>query len=1084
MNAVAGLTLALALANVEGIVEDPQGAPLKGALVRAWKSGSEAWAGWESERTDEKGRFSLAAFGADPVTVRADSVGLAGVTIEKARAGTSLRLRLSAGATVEGTVLDAGSGRPISGAQVLAVRGETPTSGWDVEVYGSTSTTDTTGHFRLTGVESGFISVIARAKGYGTQVRMIHDPRRPLRLMLLPGGSITGTVSDLSGRPVADAVARMEPAASNAFLGDNPLPVSRPVPTDSKGRYSFFGVDSGVYRVVARHPAFGLGASEAVEMQGGDDAFADVALSPGATLVGRMVSNDGKPAAGTAFVADWNGAPVGAVMGETLRARGHADGMFRIEGVPVGVYTIVARAPGAGQGRIDVTILPKDAQRNVGDIVLERGLEIGGIVRDPNERAIGGAAVRAVPIRAGTSPESLVEAASGPDGRFVIVGLEAGPHMVMVEAEGHGGDQRMAEAGTTNVEFVLSATGSVSGTVLDEAGRPVDLFQVELHPEIEGDGVRIGHGSKRVTDPSGRFLISEIGPGTYTIRAEAPERAASATSGVIVKAGGVTDVGVVRLSRGGVVRGTVVDGDDRPVVDANVFVGPNARSLAAFFGSGAGVFTDPSGTFELRGVPEGKTDIVVRHRDFAPKRATGVDVGAETAELRIVLDLGGRIEGTARGGSGRGFESASVVLDEGVGDSTTQKVQADGSFAFPHVLPGSHGLTLFSSRSVPPASQYLQVEVREGEVTRVSFDSRDIRVSGLVTLGGRPLPGATVALEGQPFYTGPLGIAPDAVAEAPRRGEATTREDGSYELLARAAGDTYVTVTGSSFSVMYGSRSVSIPDAESFVLDIAFEGTPIRGVVVDADDESPIAEASVSVERHRADHNSSVSTDKEGRFEVIVEPGEVVLNTYHHGHGPDSREISVQGGGPLEVRIVLSKGLAITGRVVDERRQPVPYAKVMAGFRSPEGIEYAMGGGTSLNGSFRLVGLKEGSYEVTVLDGNGLFGRVRDVQAGTENMVIVAERGGEVKIQLFGVAPAFVRTVSVMVASVDGEPAMGGYGGEASTDGVVEMTVPRGMVRLLARLGRLVGETTVLVTSGGSAKAEIRLAPSTDANSR
>src|SRR5437773_1569861 len=59
--------------------------------------------------------------------------------------------------------------------------------------------------------------------------------------------------------------------------------------------------------------------------------------------------------------------------------------------------------------------------------------------------------------------------------------------------------------------------------------------------------------------------------------------------------------------------------------------------------------SEPSGAFEIRGVPEGRRQVVATHPDYAGADAT-VDVAVTKgpAEARLVLTQGGRIEGQAR----------------------------------------------------------------------------------------------------------------------------------------------------------------------------------------------------------------------------------------------------------------------------------------------------------------------------------------------------------------------------------------------------------------------------------------------------
>jgi iron complex outermembrane recepter protein len=79
-------------------------------------------------------------------------------------------------------------------------------------------------------------------------------------------------------------------------------------------------------------------------------------------------------------------------------------------------------------------------------------------------------------------------------------------------------------------------TGTISGTVLDQAGKPIQDAVVELKSESTGASRSV------ISDAEGKFLVSDLTLGTYSIRASAPGFALATRSGGQVTAGANLDV--------------------------------------------------------------------------------------------------------------------------------------------------------------------------------------------------------------------------------------------------------------------------------------------------------------------------------------------------------------------------------------------------------------------------------------------------------------------------------------------------------------------------------------------------------------
>ncbi len=85
-------------------------------------------------------------------------------------------------------------------------------------------------------------------------------------------------------------------------------------------------------------------------------------------------------------------------------------------------------------------------------------------------------------------------------------------------------------------QLYAQQSGTISGTVLDQAGKPIQDAVVELKSEATG-------GSRSViSDAEGKFLASDLAVGSYSIRVSAPGFALTTRSGGQVAAGATLDI--------------------------------------------------------------------------------------------------------------------------------------------------------------------------------------------------------------------------------------------------------------------------------------------------------------------------------------------------------------------------------------------------------------------------------------------------------------------------------------------------------------------------------------------------------------
>jgi hypothetical protein len=184
----------------------------------------------------------------------------------------------------------------------------------------------------------------------------------------------------------------------------------------------------------------------------------------------------------------------------------------------------------------------------------------------------------------------------------------------------------------------MSRGGVITGRILDERGEPLSLVVIQALEALPGNRQRpLSSAPATRTDDTGAFRLFGLRPGNYLLQAQAiraaprdagpggyaptfyPGAESAAEAGVI-RVGPGAEVGPVEFAlvpapRTFTIRGMVLNGDGRPVSDANVRVLRDTPIRIVLAGQGVvaepASRSQPDGTFEIRGVPYGEGAIGV-----------------------------------------------------------------------------------------------------------------------------------------------------------------------------------------------------------------------------------------------------------------------------------------------------------------------------------------------------------------------------------------------------------------------------------------------------------------------------------------
>ncbi len=537
------------------------------------------------------------------------------------------------------------------------------------------------------------------------------------------------------------------------------------------------------------------------------------------------------------------------------------------------------------------------------------------------------------------------------------------------------------------------------------------------------------------------------------------------------------------------IRGVVVDGEGRGVEGASIYVEADpTRPRDVVAGT-----TDAAGTFEIRRVAARRVLLRVAHAAFAPAVVPDLVVhpGAAAREpLRITLLRGARIEGVVRHRDGRPFTAGRVVV-QGSGAAAAyappEPVTPDegGGFSVEHLSPGSAHVYVLAftpgrgprrAAALPTLSPIgtASVHLRDGETTRLEIALRDVVVSGRVTKGGRGLGGIRVTLSGPSQSVSFPGMPAEPMAADPPLLSATTRQDGTYDVVAFAPGPARVSLSAAASGEGLAVRSIVVADADRYALDLEVTEATVAGIVVRQEDGTPLADvlltlAPVAGGAVTAARGRSAA---DGRFAIGTEPGEYLLTAEVLGRVPAARPLDVSLDGLTDLRLEMGRGLSINGRLLDESGRPVPEREVFA--FGADGFERTL---TGHDGRFRIEGLSDKPYGLSAGVPLGGFALRPAVRPGPEPVTLTLRAGGRIALRVLSPEGRPVAQALASVLTVDGERVDPNLCAAPPTDdeGKVTLVVPAGLVALAVQSAEGAAVRTLALHRDETMALEVRL---------
>ncbi|MEM7164887.1 MAG: carboxypeptidase-like regulatory domain-containing protein [Planctomycetota bacterium] len=619
-----------------------------------------------------------------------------------------------------------------------------------------------------------------------------------------------------------------------------------------------------------------------------------------------------------------------------------------------------------------------------------------GTVKDAEGRALVGATVTAYPIvdQSGTvAPDRARTTAADDSGAFSLT-LRPGAYRIHARSTGYQEEKvqvAIAEGESPEpIDFTLTTGLTISGYVKNQGGQPVAgalvvafiervekdaTLEDQLRKLIEYQDIKGEKGIEGYSDENGWYSISGLEVRDYRLFATAGDYAPGELRHI---AAGTSDANFGLLP-GGVLTGTVQSLQGQPISNAQVEVYRNPLNKGIFevvieniMPALASRETDGNGRFEFDEIGGGdQYRVVVRADSFQGHQEDRVVINpGASVDLPITLLEGKVISGVVLGPDGSPVLGATVKANRQGGGAPKHQLESDdsretdaaGNFIFDNLedanyrVVATHPDYAADQRNRVQAGQDIELNLTVGGA-----------VSGMITdsLTGAPIKGATVVVR-DGAATEKTGVSDSnggylvrGIA-IPKKGEAQISVEA--ELYARVAGEKVpvqegLVTEGIDFSLdLNGSVAGFVQDSD---------GNPVSGVRITAkrqfDKNVPVIVAAGEI----------AVSGPNGEFRVEgVFPGE---GEYLEGKHRDflegaSKSFTLAPGEHLEgMLVIMERGGAISGVVVDEAGTPVPNARVAVKgqYRFNDDVE-SMDKKTMTDaaGSFALTNLEAGNHTI------------------------------------------------------------------------------------------------------------------------
>lgn len=554
------------------------------------------------------------------------------------------------------------------------------------------------------------------------------------------------------------------------------------------------------------------------------------------------------------------------------------------------------------------------------------------------------------------------------DGTYKILDLPAATYGLTATLPNPSGSNTVVNnaatvtnGNSTVTNFIVPASGGVTGVVRRSSGSPASALTVQLHSA--------GLSYTSLTDTGGRFTFSDIPTGGFTLECYDAASNSAATASVTITGDQITAQDLA-LVFGGTITGLVTDPFNNPASGLTVQLTTVAGVLTATSGA--------NGIYTINNVAPGPITVQAASANGLSGRSSGsLGLAGQTATINVHLISAGTVTGTVLG-----FDQVTPVVGASVsvlpvpaGTNGTTVSDAQGKFTFAGVPVGTFTLSANNPVTNDRGSATNQIsvggEVRTQNVSMIGTGTVSVTV---VDATSNLVANAVVTL----FSGGGF-----------RTAIATTQSNGVASFSNVLAGSFQVTATDA-FTQLGSSANgtLSAGTIASITVHLQPSGS-ILGQVFGIDGKIP-ASASVHLS---GPAGRTVSTDGNGNFRFDG----VGLGTYTadaidiagHTRARNTALILTTNGQQLVTNLVFTGLGSVTGRVLNNG---IAVSNIGVSVQSANAV---LGGiftaTTDSSGIYRVDGIPLGAFTASASDlSRGLAGTVNG-QVASDGQTVTAD---------------------------------------------------------------------------------------------
>jgi hypothetical protein len=607
----------------------------------------------------------------------------------------------------------------------------------------------------------------------------------------------------------------------------------------------------------------------------------------------------------------------------------HADdGAFVVENVLPGPTTLRATARGFVPGtRGDISVEEGRSVTGI-EIQLDRGATVSGRVTGDG-RPLPGVVVRPT---AANGPNVAGFGMTDADGNYSIDGVPPGERTFEFRKQGYITKRQDVDAATSkeaHLDVAMERGRDLRGRVVDKAGAAIEGVTIGAFAPFGG-----GENMQVITGADGSFVLEGLAESRYNVQARKSGYVSVNERDVALPQSAPL---TLTLDRGGSVSGRVTGLTSNEL--GSVYV--SAASSNSF----ASAQTDASGTFTVRGVPEGRVmitaSIMGTDRRSKPQPITVENGSAPPVE--ISFDEGYTVRGRVS------FNG--VPVTNGYVSFRPHDPRPDPSAGSSRINGGSYEVSGLA------AGDY-DVNVMSGDGTYrgkysvTGSGTYDIDVHG-ATLRGRVVDAA----DGTAIASAVINVYGSG-ASGGMSGNAVSDSDGRFAVQALLDGKYTVHVQRDTYSP--AEQPIEIAGGVAQDVEVRLEGgTPATFVVVDATNLSGLTMANVSVEQGGKRVTSAPSRSEEG-VRMWLRPGSYTATANAYGYSTSGRVDFTVPGPPVRITLSKAGSLVVVAHSFGLARLRLASSAVMTG----RVISFVAGGSSPIEG------INAGQYVLDVLGDN------------------------------------------------------------------------------------------------------------------